>query len=772
MLLECQFDQNDKLKSSVNKGFEAEDLRMLPIGRDLDGFIYWYHEDDSNGVRLYTTEEDEVNCESWRLLAGETEELATVVEFIESKSEVNPKEIALARREEMKKKTKTKNSGKKKGKKGKKKESSEDDEDYDDDNPCARCFSNVRPESILLCDKCDAAYHTACLRPPLLTVPQGDWFCPFCQQLVLLGNLKEKKTRLAARMKLRQRRAKRLGFAGIDLNNILQKASDDEEDQSIRRSGRSRKNVDYTFKEFEEDITSAVENDKKRFKTGEVNGEEKGMLYSKPAYETGGLLDTARRNTRRSRRLMDLDFESDSESRTSGYEVEGNSDDEAQSEFGQQTSNLQGKLRRSRRVIDDDDDEEDGNGACDDGRKSCDAGETSCLKTVGGEKDEGEKKENAKSQEPCDTKKTSGEENMERGDEAAGKPFVSEAKTESERKRDKDEKIASTRRETLVDATATVMTSQRQNTTSAGNRIQPHSRIASVAPVARSPPTPSMNNFRSPLGYVPEGVFPNPPNYETLKPQFPVKQGLGQLGSSFVGVSVAGTNIAGNNFSGSANFSPKNAPGMLHEGPTFQGSQGMGTQNRRTSFGEATRSGLGQGGQNTSAPNLERSFSGVTNEVGAGVTSFGASTNFGAQDMPGSFWGGQNELNSVYNYQRFGQSSGTMQAPVTGPANKQTVPPAYSSGSQFGGFSQQFQATSNVQNFMASQQSGNFTNPSHYFPTMLQQPPPPYAASNSLNADARMSSNQGNSNIIGNQWTYPEGYGYYNGQGNTAGQSF
>lgn len=49
----------------------------------------------------------------------ETEELATVVEFIESKSEVNPKEIALARREEMKKKAKTKNSGKKKGKKGK-----------------------------------------------------------------------------------------------------------------------------------------------------------------------------------------------------------------------------------------------------------------------------------------------------------------------------------------------------------------------------------------------------------------------------------------------------------------------------------------------------------------------------------------------------------------------------------------------------------------------------------------------------------------------------
>ena len=44
MLLECQFDQNEKLKSVVNKGFEAEELRMQPIGRDLDGFIYWYHE--------------------------------------------------------------------------------------------------------------------------------------------------------------------------------------------------------------------------------------------------------------------------------------------------------------------------------------------------------------------------------------------------------------------------------------------------------------------------------------------------------------------------------------------------------------------------------------------------------------------------------------------------------------------------------------------------------------------------------------------------------
>lgn len=49
---------------------------------------------------------------------SETDELVAVVEFLESKSEVNPKEIALEKREEMKKKRDIKSPGKKKGKKG------------------------------------------------------------------------------------------------------------------------------------------------------------------------------------------------------------------------------------------------------------------------------------------------------------------------------------------------------------------------------------------------------------------------------------------------------------------------------------------------------------------------------------------------------------------------------------------------------------------------------------------------------------------------------
>ncbi len=36
---------------------------------------------------------------------------------------------------------------------------------------------------ILLCDMCDSGYHTACLRPPLMVIPDGEWFCPPCQHV-------------------------------------------------------------------------------------------------------------------------------------------------------------------------------------------------------------------------------------------------------------------------------------------------------------------------------------------------------------------------------------------------------------------------------------------------------------------------------------------------------------------------------------------------------------------------------------------------------------
>ena len=46
---------------------------------------------------------------------------------------------------------------------------------------CQICGSVEDPlDSLLLCDQCDTPWHMECLRPALVTVPDGDWFCPDC----------------------------------------------------------------------------------------------------------------------------------------------------------------------------------------------------------------------------------------------------------------------------------------------------------------------------------------------------------------------------------------------------------------------------------------------------------------------------------------------------------------------------------------------------------------------------------------------------------------
>ncbi|KAL4174273.1 hypothetical protein KRP22_006212 [Phytophthora ramorum] len=45
---------------------------------------------------------------------------------------------------------------------------------------CEVCKSSERESEIVLCDDCDAEYHIFCLQPPLLSVPEEQWFCPKC----------------------------------------------------------------------------------------------------------------------------------------------------------------------------------------------------------------------------------------------------------------------------------------------------------------------------------------------------------------------------------------------------------------------------------------------------------------------------------------------------------------------------------------------------------------------------------------------------------------
>lgn len=42
------------------------------------------------------------------------------------------------------------------------------------------CTSPEDPDLTLICDRCESAFHTYCVTPPLSTVPEGSWYCPKC----------------------------------------------------------------------------------------------------------------------------------------------------------------------------------------------------------------------------------------------------------------------------------------------------------------------------------------------------------------------------------------------------------------------------------------------------------------------------------------------------------------------------------------------------------------------------------------------------------------
>ncbi|KAK5990179.1 PHD and RING finger domain-containing protein [Cladobotryum mycophilum] len=55
------------------------------------------------------------------------------------------------------------------------------DEEEEESNPCPICSSAEREDILLLCDSCDAAYHTHCIG--LDYIPEGDWHCMECAHL-------------------------------------------------------------------------------------------------------------------------------------------------------------------------------------------------------------------------------------------------------------------------------------------------------------------------------------------------------------------------------------------------------------------------------------------------------------------------------------------------------------------------------------------------------------------------------------------------------------
>uniref|UniRef100_A0A1A8EIR6 Remodeling and spacing factor 1 n=2 Tax=Nothobranchius korthausae TaxID=1143690 RepID=A0A1A8EIR6_9TELE len=164
---------------------------------------------------------------------------------------------------------------------------SSDDDLPPNDDPCKHCGLPNHPELILLCDSCDNGYHTACLRPPLMIIPDGEWFCPPCQHKQLCDKLEEQLQNLDAALKKKERaerRKERLIYVGISLENIIEPSVEVEEEKPDiiikekkeakrskswgRRSTRAKKTISYRFDEFDEAIEEAIEEDIKEAEGG------------------------------------------------------------------------------------------------------------------------------------------------------------------------------------------------------------------------------------------------------------------------------------------------------------------------------------------------------------------------------------------------------------------------------------------------------------------------------------------------------------------------
>ncbi|RDD39156.1 Remodeling and spacing factor 1 [Trichoplax sp. H2] len=236
VLCEAQFDKNLKLKTNI-RPFLAKELRQQPIGRDRFGLVYWYQQDEECNLRLYTVEEDDDDSSTWTVVCRNYEQLCSIHEILSDRIQLNPREDA-----------------RKFVKKSRKRAS--DDWENDADEPCTACFSCASPATILLCDSCNAGYHMSCLRPPLFVIPDGNFYCPFCDEINLAKNLKDNITKLEYKQRALERASRRMKMNGLDYSNIINLQNDDS---TSRRSNRARKEINYNFQEYDDLIDGAIE---------------------------------------------------------------------------------------------------------------------------------------------------------------------------------------------------------------------------------------------------------------------------------------------------------------------------------------------------------------------------------------------------------------------------------------------------------------------------------------------------------------------------------
>ncbi|CAF1411650.1 unnamed protein product [Rotaria sp. Silwood1] len=140
---------------------------------------------------------------------------------------------------------------------------------------CKVCSKSDRPEVLLLCDDCDDAYHVECLRPILLSVPDGDWYCPLCEHKKLSNHLIEKLKKLLINFNIIE--TKRLEY---DRKKILERKIKTKEytsDESITASESEHENLESNFHADESMLSISQTNENSNISSSYIDDSNKNI---------------------------------------------------------------------------------------------------------------------------------------------------------------------------------------------------------------------------------------------------------------------------------------------------------------------------------------------------------------------------------------------------------------------------------------------------------------------------------------------------------------
>ncbi|KAM7351341.1 uncharacterized protein ACRADG_004237 isoform 2-T2 [Cochliomyia hominivorax] len=235
----------------------------------------------------------------------------------------------------------------------------------EEEEACQKCNKSDHPEWILLCDNCDKGYHCSCLSPVLFYIPEGDWYCPPCQQEQLiqaLENQLKEFDNLVEKKRKEEEEVKRLA----EEEKARQEKEEETKNRKNRKEGKTnskRHNDDdssgHSKEENEEDESTTNSEDSSDGGSKKRSAKNKNYLNrSKNANKSDKRNHRDRRqNTTRNRRNRQKKHDSSDESENSDSENSSKSKSDSKSGSSSSSSTYSDsdnepiyKLRKRRQI--------------------------------------------------------------------------------------------------------------------------------------------------------------------------------------------------------------------------------------------------------------------------------------------------------------------------------------------------------------------------------------------------------------------------------------